>query len=222
MTRPLSVAVVLMMMAGAPAAQRTALTRDAGGYPAPTAALERGRTVYVLSSCHFCHGVDLTGAQMGAADLMHDPLIASDTRGEVIGAIVLAGLPNLQTAMPKYADMTPQQIRDLAAYIHFLRAQGRFRELTAASNQLAGNAAAGKIYFAGAGQCGTCHSVDRDLAGVSTKYSEPALRAAMLRPGVSVPREGVDMSAGGAAHQKILENLSAEDARNLLAYLRTL
>jgi len=48
---------------------------DAGGFPAPTPELERGRAVYVLSSCHFCHGVDLTGAQMGATDLMHSPLI---------------------------------------------------------------------------------------------------------------------------------------------------
>jgi cytochrome c oxidase cbb3-type subunit 3 len=159
---------------------------------------------------------------MGAADLMHDPLIATDKEGEVIGAIVHAGLPNLQTAMPKYADMTPQQVRDLAAYIHYLRAQGRFRELTAPSNQLPGDAGAGKTYFAGAGQCATCHSVMRDLAGVGTKYDETALRANMLRPAVSMPREGVAMSGGGAAHQKILENLSPQDARNLLAYLRSL
>lgn len=204
------------------AAQEPAPKRDAGGYPAPTAALERGRTVYVLSACHFCHGIDLTGAQMGAADLMHDPLVASDKQGEVIGAIVHAGLPNLQTAMPKYADITPQQVRDLAAYIHFLRAVGRFRELTAGSNQTAGDAAAGKTYFTGAGQCASCHSVTRDLAGVGKKYNETALRAKMLRPEVSVPRDGAEMSAAGAAHQKILEDLMPQDARNLLAYLRSL
>ena len=30
--------------------------RDAGGFKAPTAALERGRAVYVLNQCLFCHG----------------------------------------------------------------------------------------------------------------------------------------------------------------------
>jgi cytochrome c oxidase cbb3-type subunit 3 len=224
MTRAACFALVAVAMTSAVAlaAQDTAPRRDAGGYPAPTAALERGRTVYVLSACHFCHGIDLTGAQMGAADLMHDPLIATDKEGEVIGAIVHAGLPNLQTAMPKYADMTPQQVRDLAAYIHYLRAQGRFRELTAPSNRLPGDAGAGKTYFAGAGQCATCHSITRDLAGVGAKYDETALRANMLRPAVSMPREGAEMSGGGAAHQKILENLSPQDARNVLAYLRSL
>jgi hypothetical protein len=42
----------------------------------------------------------------------------------------------------------------------------------------------------------------------------------MLRPAVSVPREGVEMSAGGAAHQKLLETMLAKDAQNVLAYLR--
>ena len=81
-------------------AQTQAGKRDAGGYPAPTAELERGRTIYVVSSCHFCHGIDLTGAAMGAADLMHLPLVGRDEGGNLIGPIVLKGLPNLQTAMP--------------------------------------------------------------------------------------------------------------------------
>ena len=50
---------------------------DAGGMPAPTVALERGRTVYVLNTCHFCHGVDLTKATMGAAVLMQSPLVGA-------------------------------------------------------------------------------------------------------------------------------------------------
>src|SRR5262245_34789416 len=103
---------------------------DAGGLPAPTSDLERGRAVYVLSSCHFCHGVDLTGAQMGATDLMHSPLVAADQNGNVIGPVVRAGKPNLQTAMPSYPDLTAQEIADLAAYVHYLRRQGRYRELT--------------------------------------------------------------------------------------------
>ena len=130
---------------------------DAGGPVAPTTALERGRTVYVLSSCHFCHGIDLTGASMGAADLMHSPLVGADRNGNLIGSIVLAGLPNLQTAMPKFADLTKDQISDLAGYVHYLRQQGRYKELMAA-NLPAGDAKAGETYFNGSGGCSKCHS----------------------------------------------------------------
>src|SRR5215467_8440714 len=114
-----ALAVALLCFVQLASAQESKRKVDAGGPVAPTAALERGRTVYVLSSCHFCHGIDLTGASMGAADLMHDPLVGADRNGNLIGSIVLAGLPNLQTAMPKFADLTKDQISDLAAYIHY-------------------------------------------------------------------------------------------------------
>ena len=114
--------------------------RDAGGFPAPTAALERGRTVYVLNHCHFCHGVDLTRATMGAANLSQSPLVGADKDGNVIGALVKAGLPNLQTAMPSYAELTSEEIVDLARYIHFLRQQARFRELSRLADTPAGDA----------------------------------------------------------------------------------
>jgi len=48
--------------------------KDAGGFRAPTEALERGRVVFVKSSCHFCHGVDLTQTAMGAANLLHSTM----------------------------------------------------------------------------------------------------------------------------------------------------
>ena len=119
----------VVLVSATTGARAQAAQRDAGGVRAPTVALERGRTVFVLNTCHFCHGVDLTGATMGAADLMHSPLVGADQDGNVIGAIVKAGLPNLQTAMPSYADLTPGEIVDLARYVHFLRQQGRFKEL---------------------------------------------------------------------------------------------
>ena len=84
--------------------------RDAGGFKAPTAALERGRAVYVLNHCHFCHGVDLTRATMGAANLSQSPLVGADEDGNMIGPLVKAGLPNLQTAMPSYVELTSEEM----------------------------------------------------------------------------------------------------------------
>jgi len=192
--------------------------RDAGGFPAPTAALERGRTVYVTSSCHFCHGIDLTGAAMGAANLMTSPLVGRDENGNFIGPVVRKGLPNLQTAMPQYSDYSDQQIADLAGYIHYLRRQGRFKELTKLKEP--GDATAGASYFNGAGGCKTCHA--GNLAGVAKKYDAAALRSRFLRPGPAASDWDGNANAGQLAHMKLLERYSDTDARNVLAYLQTL
>lgn len=190
---------------------------DAGGPVAPTAALERGRDVYVLNACHFCHGIDLTGASMGAADLMHSPLVGADRNGNLIGSIVLAGLPNLQTAMPKFADLTTPQVSDLAGYIHYLRQRGRYKELMAA-NSAAGDPQAGEKYFRGDGGCAKCHAPD-DLIHATRKYDPTALRSRLLRPGPAVPATDVTPTAGEQAHLRLLENYSAADVQNVLAYL---
>ena len=111
----LALAAWIALLAGSSRAQVVPGQPDAGGMPAPTAVLERGRTVYVLNTCHFCHGVDLTKATMGAAVLMHSALVGADENGNVIGAIARAGIPNLQTSMPSYPDLTQQEVEDLAA-----------------------------------------------------------------------------------------------------------
>ena len=191
---------------------------DAGGVPAPTPELERGRAVYVLSSCHFCHGVDLTGAQMGATDLMHSPLIAADQNGNFIGPVVRAGKPNLQTAMPSYPDLTLQEIADLAAYVHYLRRQGRYRELMMEVDGQ-GDARAGEMYFNA--NCAACHSKSGDLAAVAAKYAGAALRARILRPGDDPAQAGTDSAAAGRLqHGKLLERYTPADLRNVISYLR--
>ncbi len=196
--------------------------RDAGGYPAPTAALERGRTVFVLNHCHFCHGEDLTRANMGAANLAQSALVGADTDGNAIGAVVRAGLPNLQTAMPSYRDLSSQEVVDLARYIHYLRQQARYNELIQPEARAQGDAARGRALFAGAGTCASCHASGNALAGIARKYDAAALRARLLRPGPPKPVEGVEPTAGQSAHLKLLENYTAADVDDLLAYLREL
>lgn len=193
--------------------------RDAGGFKAPTAALERGRAVYVLNHCHFCHGVDLTRATMGAANLSQSPLVGADEDGTLIGPLVKAGLPNLQTAMPSYVDLTPEEIGDLARYIHFLRQQARFRELGRLTDVPAGDRAAGEAYFNGAANCRSCHSMTGDFAGIGGKYDAATLRQRLLRPGPAMPSEGVNQTAGQAAHLRLLENYTPANVQDLVAYL---
>ena len=204
-----------LFLSAALAAAQTPGKPDAGGVPAPTAELERGRTVYVLSSCHFCHGIDLSQAAMGAANLMHSALVGHDQNGNLIGSIVRSGLPNLQTAMPQYSDYTDQQIRDLAAYIHYLRQQGRYKELTAAASAPAGDAGLGRTYFEA--NCAKCHA--GNLAGIAGKYDAVQLRERLLRPASAVVEQP---PAGAVTHARMLENYKEDDVRNVVAYLATL
>jgi mono/diheme cytochrome c family protein len=216
---PAGAGLALLALLALPAplrAQAASGTPDAGGMPAPTAALERGRRVYVLNTCHFCHGVDLTKATMGAAVLMYSPLVGADDNGNVIGAIVRAGIPNLQTSMPSYPDLTQQEVEDLAAYIHFLRQAGRHRELTAAPVD-GGDAAAGRAYFTAS--CGECHSVHADLKGVATRHDAEALKARLLGPPPPADDDGSAGRAGRRRHLTLLERYSDDDVRNLVAYL---
>ena len=198
-------------------AQAPAGKPDAGGLPAPTPELERGRAVYVLNACHFCHGIDLTGAQMGATDLMHASIVAADRDGNVIGAVARAGKPNLQTAMPQYPDLTPQQVSELAAYIHYLRQVGRYKELMTQSDAGA-DPQAGEMYFTA--QCSVCHA-RADFAGVAARYSAADLRSRLLRPGSIPVAVGSDaVAAGRRQHLFLLERYSDADVRNVLAFLR--
>jgi mono/diheme cytochrome c family protein len=193
--------------------------RDAGGFKAPTAALERGREVYVLNHCHFCHGVDLTQATMGAANLSQSPLVGADEDGNMIGPLVKAGLPNLQTAMPSYRELTPEEIVDLARYIHFLRQQARFKELNRLTGTPAGDRAAGETYFNGTAKCRSCHSTTGDLAGIGRKYDTAKLRERLLRPGAPMPSEGVASTPGQTAHLRLLETYTPANVQDLVEYL---
>jgi mono/diheme cytochrome c family protein len=188
--------------------------KDTGGVRPPTERLEHGRIVFVQSSCHFCHGPDLTQAQMGAADLMHDQLVGADVDGNIIGAVVKAGLPNLQTSMPSFPDLTAAQISDLAGYVHYLRQVGRYKEAMAYTKP--GDAAAGKAFFEGDGGCAKCHSA-ADMKAVAA-----AGKAKMLMPSGAVPKEGVVPSAGAVAHLHLLETATPVQWQDVAVYMGTL
>ena len=81
---------------------------------------------------------------MGAANLSQSALVGADEDGNMIGPLVKAGLPNLQTAMPSYVELTSQEIVDLARYIHYLRQQVRFKELNPVAATRVGDRSAGE------------------------------------------------------------------------------
>ena len=198
------------------------------GQPLPDPVLQHSKETFVLFGCAYCHGLDLV-SRGEATDLMHSALVGRDENGNLIGPLLRAGIP--QTAklspMPQFSDLSDQQITALVRWIHYARAQGRYKEITAAKNPGPGNAAAGKWYFDE--KCGSCHSASGDLANLGKKYDPSTLRERILRPKLlegasSWGLEHLHDTKSAAArqrHQALLENYSAGDVQNLAAYLQT-
>ena len=189
------------------------------GAPMANPVLQHSKETYVLFGCSYCHGLYLV-ARGEATDLMHSRLVGRDDNGNVIGPLLRAGIP--QTAklspMPQFSDLSDQQIADLVRWIHYARQQGRYKELTETRDVGAGNAAAGKAYFEKT--CSSCHSTVGALANASKIHilrpkfvdAEPSWKLDRLKDNKT--------SLARQRHLALLENYSAEDVSNLMAYLQ--
>ena len=194
----------------------------------PDPVLQHSKEIYVLNGCAYCHGVDLRVRNGEAADLLHSALVGKDQNGDFIGAILRVGIP--QTAklspMPQFSDLSESDILDIVRWIHYARQQGRYKELIAAKDTEQGNAAAGKAYFAQT--CGSCHSTDGDLANIGKKYDSATLEAHILRPAFVDAAQSWKLgdmpdaktAAARQQHLSLLENYSAADVANLMAFLQ--
>ena len=175
----LSLALVLLLGFWNPAARSQSAEKDS---VAKDPAIDRGRKQFA-ESCGFCHGPDATGAR--GPDLVRSPLVAHDVKGDQIGEVVRRGRPD--KGMPAQANMTDEQIADIAAFLHERAKEGLesagIPSAYPVEKLLTGNAEAGKAFFNGAGGCKNCHSPTGDLAGVARKYSSIELEAHMLYPG---------------------------------------
>ncbi|MBV8816781.1 MAG: cytochrome c, partial [Acidobacteriaceae bacterium] len=177
---PLAVAVIATPLISQ---ERRDAAGDAGrkflaiGEAPDPAAVERGEKLYV-PNCGFCHGSRANGGQSGP-DLVRSVLVLHDVKGDKIGPVILQGRPD--KGMPKF-NFTKEQIQDVSAFL-LSRSQG-------AANRMAykildintGDAAAGKTFFNGAGQCNECHSPTGDLAGIATKMDAVTLESRFLYP----------------------------------------
>jgi mono/diheme cytochrome c family protein len=220
----------VILAAGFAAAQNTNSQRGVINFVTPILPdplLQHSKETYVLYGCAYCHGVDLVVRNGEAADLMHASLVGKDENGDLIGPLLRAGIPQTPklSPMPQFADLSDQQIADIVRWIHYARQQGRYRELIEAKNPGPGNATAGKEYFDKA--CSSCHSAQGDMAKIDMKYDATALKAQILHPTFLDTHQSwkVDQMHDTRAaiarqrHFALLENYSAEDVANLMAYL---
>jgi cytochrome c oxidase cbb3-type subunit III len=139
--------------------------------------VERGQKTFV-ATCGFCHGPRAKGGEKGP-DLLRSVLVLHDEAGKNIGQVILNGRP--EKGMPKF-DMTPEQITDIANFLHSSVAAAANRDEYKVLNIVTGDPKAGEAYFNGTGRCASCHSVIGDLKGVGAKYEPVALQNRILMP----------------------------------------
>jgi cytochrome c oxidase cbb3-type subunit III len=142
------------------------------------AAIARGKQIYSVN-CAFCHGSTARGGE-GGPNLLRSPIVLNDQKGELVAAIVLTG--RTEKGMPKF-NLPADRISDIAAYLHSIDVEASAAASYNPKSVLIGNAAAGKAYFYGKGHCTECHSVDKDLAGIGSKYDPPHLQDAIFTAG---------------------------------------
>ncbi|MBV9759120.1 MAG: c-type cytochrome [Acidobacteriaceae bacterium] len=167
---------------------------DMGQKQAADAQASAGKLLF-QQNCAFCHGPDARGAS--GPDLIRSTLVNHDVNGDLIGQVVRNG--RLQKGMPAFS-FSDAQIRQIATYLHSEAALASTVARRAPDSPpetlLVGDANRGKAYFNGAGKCSTCHSPERDLAHVATKYKPIDLQSRIVFPAGLNPTVTVTESSG--------------------------
>jgi mono/diheme cytochrome c family protein len=156
--------------------------------PAPQfdqAAVDRGQQL-MASQCGFCHGASARGGASGP-DLTRSEMVQSDENGRQLGEFLAVGRPD--RGMPRF-ELTPAQVSDLAAFLHYQIYFAANRRLYKILDILIGDPRAGEAYFNGAGRCHTCHSAAGDLKGVGGRYDPVTLQGRLLMPRGRPPQQG--------------------------------
>ncbi len=153
----------------------------AGAEPASSDLAKSGEAVF-HQNCAFCHGRDAMGGETGP-DLTISKIVANDKNGDQIAAVVREGRPG--NKMPAF-NFSSEEVKSIVAFIHYRVAAAAAhpggRRGVAVADLQTGNVDAGRIFFAGAGGCISCHSPTGDLAHIASRYEGLKLEQRMLFP----------------------------------------
>ena len=141
------------------------------------ASVDRGQDLFV-AQCGFCHGSNARGGSSGP-DLTRSVLVQEDEAGRQLAAFLPAGRPD--AGMPPF-QLTPDQVTDIATFLHAAIFQNANRRLYQVLDILTGDPKAGEAFFNGAGRCSTCHSASGDLKGIGARHEPVTLQQRMLMP----------------------------------------
>ena len=148
--------------------------------PGAPAALAEAQQLYA-SQCAGCHGADAHGTDRGPGLAASKSVRArpfSQLRTFIRRGAPAAGMPGF--------DLPPGQLDALTALLLSLNAP-------AADSVAVGDAAAGKQFFVGKGQCASCHmvrggghAVGPDLSDAGARMTVDELRQALLEPSAHI------------------------------------
>jgi len=171
--------LVAILLTGTSAVMCQTSTDESNGPPSKydPASMERGKTIFV-GACGFCHGASAKGGEKGP-DLLRSVVVLDDENGNAIGPVILRGRPD--KGMPRFP-FTPQQIADIAAFLHDSIKNAIERDSYKILNIVTGDPRAGEAYFTGAGHCSSCHSATGDLKGIGARYEPVTLQGKFLQP----------------------------------------
>ena len=128
--------------------------------------LDRGKALYGVH-CAFCHGADARGGDGGGPNLLRSQLVLSDQKGELIGEVVTNGRPNTPMLPIR---LSPEQIADVAAYMHSFPVGGYDITRQPPASILVGDARAGETAFRS--RCASCHSITGDLKSIGARIPD--------------------------------------------------
>lgn len=147
-----------------------------GGGVQDPASIERGKKLFA-ATCAFCHGEDARGRS--GPDLVRSAVVLHDVRGNLVGQVVRNGRP--EKGMPAFS-LDNDKVSDIAAFLHSRTHLAANRFTYVISGLVTGDARAGEAYFNGPGTCNTCHSPEKDLAHIASKYDATELQSRFLSP----------------------------------------
>jgi cytochrome c oxidase cbb3-type subunit 3 len=163
------------------------------------------------AQCGFCHGRDAAGGETGP-DLTRSQLVADDNRGDKIGPLVRAGVPD--KGMPAF-ELSTADLNAIVAFIHDRKTQTESlvggRRSVDPGDLATGDVEAGRKYFNGAGGCSGCHSPTGDLSGIASRYKGLVLLRRMLYPSGRPAPKPATVTLTLASGETIKAPLASED-----------
>ncbi len=121
------------------------------------------------------------------------------TETRLVPSLRMAGQ---RSACPRSLRLPPEQVQDIAAFLHARIQEVRGHRLPEAA-LLVGDPKAGLAYFNGAGKCSTCHSPTGDLAHIAAKNQPLALTTLFLTPPAKPMKVTVVLPSGQTVSGKL-------------------
>ena len=133
--------------------------------------------------------------------LLGSELVKKDQNGDLIGSVVRNGRCR---KVPAFSFMDTN-MKALVEYLHLRSTQAASSsgDLAAVERRLiGGDVNAGKSYFTGTGQCGSCHSPSGDLQGIGSRYPPKTLERLLIYPS-DVPRRAMQVTSQSRAMRSV-------------------